>query len=358
MSILGTIAIGIIGSGSRGRGHIEFIKASRGRAEVVALADVDDDQIAQSVKLLASRPAVYKDYRKLLEDGRVDAVVVSSPNFLHKEHAIAALESGRHVLCEKPLATTVEDCQAILEAAKRSPKVFLAGHELRFALVYLKMRELIEQGRGGRLCQIIHTELRGDWNPRGWRRRDLKTGKLVNWRLLDYPSGGTLVEKCCHFTDLFLMMIGANPSRVACTGGVHFYRDGRETLDHASLILEYAGGCKATEVLSMYHRPTVNEFRVLGTEGAFMVRRHRTLDYWDYGKKPERIVDAATAAQDDRVPRHSGDMEMYEAFYDAIRDGKPLPFDNAISLHAVKTCLLGELSVSEHSFKDWKDLPG
>jgi len=76
------IAIGIIGSGNRGRRHIEFINASRGRAEVVALADVDDDQIAQSVKLLARKPAVYRDYRKLLEHRGLDAIVVSSPNFL------------------------------------------------------------------------------------------------------------------------------------------------------------------------------------------------------------------------------------------------------------------------------------
>ncbi len=306
----------------------------------MAAADVDSAKLPKG-------PAGYGEYRKLLEDKAVDAIVIATPNFLHKEHALASLAAGKHVLCEKPLATSVPDCEEILAAAKRSGKVFLVGHELRFAPAYQQMMELLYGGAIGEPRQLLHEELRPDWFAGGWKY------KGTNWRLLNMTTGGALVEKSCHFTDLFRMVTKQNPIRVSCSGGIQFYRDGRETLDNATLVLEYRNGVSATHTLSMFHRPESSELRVLGTKGVIRVRDHKNFESYAYGEAPQPFT--LTESSGART-MHSGDVEMHAAFVAAIVEKKRLPFDNQIAADAVKTCLLGQLAAAEHKTLPWSAL--
>jgi len=331
------VRYGIIGTGQRGQAHIRFIRALGAAAQVVAGADLDPSKMPENV-------TAYIDYRKLLDDRNVDAVVIATPNFLHKEHALVALSAGKHVLCEKPLATSVADCAEILAAAKRSGKVFLAGHELRFAPAYQRMSQLLGGGLIGAPKHILHEELRPDWFAGGWKYQG------TNWRLLNLTTGGALVEKSCHFTDLFRIVMGQNPVRVSCAGGVQFYKDGRETLDQATLVLEYANGVSATHTLSMFHRPESSELRVLGTKGVMRVRNHKDFESYEYGKAAQPVsLDEAAGGK----TMHSGDVEMHAAFVAAIAGHRPLPFDNQIAADAVKTCLLGQLAAERHQTLSW-----
>ena len=348
-----SIQFGVIGAGGRGRKHISLIKGLGPRARLAAIADPDEAQLARAAKLVPYTVAAHKDFRALLENKRLDVVVVATPNFMHREHAVAALGAGFHVFCEKPLATTVEDGRAIIAAAGQSRKMFLAGHQLRFGPVYTKMRELIREGKIGRLLRIVHTEYRPDWKRGAWIYTDLRTGKKGNWRYFQKPSGGTLVEKSCHFTDLYAMMTGANPLRAACTGGVHFYRDGRETMDHVNLSLYYPDGVMADHLLTMYHLPTLHEFRILGTEGAMVAEHHRTLDVYKYGAKPERVVGKGVPGGDPESGEDNGNAEMYEILYRAVTAGQAPPFPAATALDAVKACIMGETAAAERRVIEW-----
>lgn len=340
------VRYGIIGTGQRGRAHIRFIDALGGGAgRVVAVADSDPARLPSPTAGVSA----YGDYRRLLDDQTVDAVVVATPNFLHKEHAVAALAAGKHVLCEKPLATSVADCEAVLAAAAKSGRVFLTGHELRLAPVYQHMTQLLADGLIGGVKQILHEELRPDWFAGGWRYHG------INWRLLNETTGGALVEKSCHFTDLFRMVTGGNPVRVSCSGGVQFYKDGRETWDHAALVLEYSNGVTATHNLSMFHRPESNLLRVLGEKGVLRVRDHSQFETYAYGQAPQPVAVSGGAQQRPGV-MHSGDVEMHAAFVAAIVEKKPLPFDNRIAADAVKTCLLGQLAAQQHATLGWDAL--
>ncbi len=331
------VRYGIIGTGQRGQAHIRFIRALGPAARVVAASDTDPAKVQPDVEN-------YSDYHQLLANKNVDAAVIATPNFLHKEHALAALAAGKHVLCEKPLATSVADCAEILAAAKHSRKVFLVGHELRFAPAYLRMTQLLKDGAIGTPLQLLHEELRPDWFTRGWKYNG------TNWRLLNLTTGGALVEKSCHFTDLFRLVLGQNPVRVSCSGGIQFYKDGRETLDNATLVLEYPDGVTATHTLSMFHRPESSELRILGATGVMRVRDHKTFESYAYGQAP-RPVTIPDASRNQTM--HSGDVEMHAAFVAAIAEDKPLPFDNQIAADAVKTCLLGQLAIDRHATVSW-----
>jgi predicted dehydrogenase len=332
------VPYGVIGVGQRGRAHIERIAELRGAAYVAAVADVEEDSLHQAARLLPPSVKAYRSAAALLEDRAVEAVVVATPNFLHREHAEAAFAAGKHVLCEKPLATTIGDAQAILDASRRSGKVLLPGHELRFAPAYLALGEQLRQGRIGTICQIVHQEFRPDWSPFSWKYPDPATGKAMNWRFLNKTSGGTLLEKSLHFVDLFHLVIGANPQAVHCDGGISFYKDGRDTWDHLVLTMRYAGGATASHVLSMFHTPSETELRVLGTKGALSVKGHTALSGYEYGQAQRTIYDSGEG--ETSVARmHPGDREMHAAFVAAIREKKPLPFDPQIAMDAVVTCL-------------------
>src|SRR5689334_4887304 len=112
------VDIGVIGAGQRGRRHIEFLREAGG-ARIVALADNHAPSLAGAQFLLtddATETRIYRDWTDLLDDSRVEAVIIALPNHLHTEAAIAALQRGKHVLLEKPVALSVADCQRLRAA--------------------------------------------------------------------------------------------------------------------------------------------------------------------------------------------------------------------------------------------------
>lgn len=155
---------------------------------------------------------------------------------------IAALAAGKHVLCEKPMATTSRDCEEMRAAAERSDRVLLLGLQLRYASRYRELQALVEGGRIGRPRYMSFVELRGDWNNSNvWLYRDPASGREMNWRFSQTASGGALNEKVCHYFDILNWLAGAAPERVSAQGGLNCY-SGRETWDHATTSLSTRAG--------------------------------------------------------------------------------------------------------------------
>jgi len=227
------IKYGIIGIGGWATEvHIPIINQID-EAEIAALSSRSPDNLEKGYKLITGSPKNFSNYLGLLLED-LDAVIVTTPNHTHAEIVKSALEHDKNVFCEKPLATTVEDCNMLLELARKKGKVLQVGFELRYAPAIVKMKELIAQGEIGKpylsFCNVSRRML-----SRGWR---------------DSPelTGGMFVELGCHYLDLFGFLLSSRAVKVAAFGGKI---PEHNLIDHAYVLIDYDNGTKANMRLNM-----------------------------------------------------------------------------------------------------------
>ena len=287
-----TLRYGIIGAGSMGREHIENIKVMGG-GEVTAISD--PHQPSQEAALaIAPGAKVFSDHRALLDSGLVDAVVIATPNDTHVDVLRDALATDIAVFIEKPLATRVEDLKSILDwDAKRSALTWMAL-EYRYMP---PVAEVIARAKAGAVGKIHQVTIR--------EHREPFYVKVDNWNRFAERTGGTLVEKCCHYFNLMDIVIGQQPTRVFASGGQSVNHldekyDGKQAnmLDNAYVILEYANSARAMLDLCMFAEGSYDKeiLTVVGDEGkleSFLpsqnLRYSRREDWgtrkgWDEGK--------------------------------------------------------------------------
>jgi len=212
----GQVRIGVIGAGLRMRTVLErMLRASGSRLTISAVHDPDAGARAALGRLLAYEPTAAPSEGSLIADSAVDWVFIGSWNHVHARQIIAAFEAGKHVFCEKPLATTFEDCVRINEAAARAPECrFALGLVLRYSPHYSIIRRVLDSGKLGRLISFEFNEtLR--FNHGGYIFGD--------WRRFTEFSGGHVLEKCCHDIDLANWLCDSLPVRVASFGGRDFF---------------------------------------------------------------------------------------------------------------------------------------
>src|SRR6266404_5257412 len=231
------VSCGVIGCGVWGREILQTL-ATLPNAPVPAICDTYQPFLNRA-KESAPKAQTYQDYRKLLEDKSVEAVVVATPSHLHKEIVLAALQAGKHVYCEAPLATTVEDAQAIAQAAKAAIKLnFQSGLQLRSdaRTVYI-FDNFIRVGATGKpvFC-------RGQWHKKtSWRRATPNPDreKEINWRVSKATSGGLMGEIGIHQLDRMNWFLKAWPSAVTGYGSIMNWDDGRDVPDTVQSFFEY-----------------------------------------------------------------------------------------------------------------------
>ena len=182
------LRVGAVGCGARGR-HVMARLQALGRTRITALYDPGPGTAERVRAELAAEAEVVAGYREVVERDDVDLVLVCSPDHAHREPAVAAFEHGKHVFCEKPMATTVADCQAIWDAARAADRHLFVGFVLRYAPFYLGIKARIDGGDLGRVVSIEANEnlsaTQGAFFHRDWRRFRKFTGSY-------------LLEKCCH----------------------------------------------------------------------------------------------------------------------------------------------------------------
>ncbi|MFM8836415.1 MAG: Gfo/Idh/MocA family protein [Actinomycetota bacterium] len=263
---VGVLRYGVVGVGMMGCEHVRNLAAIDG-CEVVAIADPHQPS-RQNALQIAPLATEYLDYRQMLRKEKLDVLVIASPNFHHRQVLADALEFDVHLFVEKPLCITADECRQIIEIDRRAGKkdrVVWVGLEYRFMAPTARLIAEVANGSCGKLRMISIREHRFPF---------LK--KVDDWNRFNRFTGGTLVEKCCHFFDLMTLLARAQPSKIYASGAqsvnhLHEIYDGAhpDILDNAFVTIEFTNGVRAMLDLSMFAEGGKNEQEicVVGDEG-------------------------------------------------------------------------------------------
>jgi len=312
----------IIGSGMMGQEHILNLQLLPD-AEIVALADPDATMRAAAAALVGGDVAVYSDHRDLLRAGGVDALVIATPNHTHHAVLLDALETELPILVEKPLCTTVADCDAvILKARGRKAPVWVAM-EYRYMPPVARLIAAVRDGTVGTLRMLAIREHRFPFLQ-----------KVGHWNRFAANTGGTMVEKCCHFFDLMRLIIEAEPVRLYASGGqdVNHLDElyaGRQPdmLDNAYVVVDFANGVRALLDLCMFAEASKDqeEIAAVGDRGKVecgVPSSRLTIGIRQPLQLATEIVplDQALLAAGQH---HGSTFYQHQAFAACLRDGTP-----------------------------------
>jgi myo-inositol 2-dehydrogenase / D-chiro-inositol 1-dehydrogenase len=258
----------VIGCGVNGNEHI-YITLLEGRAMVHGIFDVNPGSIVQAQKTLAGfntgqELVCYDSLEAACHDPAVDALIISTPNYTHLQVLRTALQSGKHILLEKPMATTVADAYEILELSRDYPAVLQIGLQYRYKPIIVEaIHEAFDRKSIGDIKMVNMIEHRMPF-----------LDKVKQWNKFSKYSGGTLVEKCCHYFDLLNMFAQAKPVSVFATGSMavnfkEFEYNGEKSdiIDNAVVGVEYKNGVRAGFNLCMFAPMFYDEITLCGDEG-------------------------------------------------------------------------------------------
>lgn len=230
--------IGIIGVGSRGRFLLSFL-AEMQNVTIVAIADIYEPSIDESLKIVP-HAKVYRNYRYLLEDKNIEAVVVATPLSTHFQIVMDAFDAGKDVYCEKTIGYTMEECYRMYQKHLNTKRIFFTGQQRLFDPRYIKAMDLIHKGTFGKIASV-HTF----WNRNGDWRRPVPSPRyehLINWRLYKKYSKGIMTELACHQLQIGTWALGKLPDKVMGHGAITFWKDGREVYDNINCIYTFDTG--------------------------------------------------------------------------------------------------------------------
>ena len=266
------IGIGVIGTGSRGKQHFNFLNDVP-MFELVAFCDVLPFRLDEA-KDAEPGARAYSDYRRMLDDKDVDAVIVSTHFSEHHPVVLAAIDAGKHVYCEKTMIKGIAETREVFDAATMRPdQIFQTGFQYRTSPLYEAAARLIANGDIGQI-----TAVNCQWNRNGnWRRPvpDPKWERQVNWRMYREYSGGLVAELSSHQMGFCDWVIGSELETIQGVGGIDYWDDGRETYDNVHVVSRYKSGVTAT-----YSSQTTNSldgFRIAvrGKKGTVILTTRR-----------------------------------------------------------------------------------
>ncbi|MEH7179273.1 Gfo/Idh/MocA family protein [Neobacillus vireti] len=282
------LRIGVIGTGGRST-IVEYWHNPTGNSIVVGAADVSVEALEKFKKEINEEAFVTTDYRELLSREDIDAVAILTPDYLHEEHAIAALQAGKHVYCEKPLAITPEACDRILDEAKRSGKHFMIGFNMRYMSMYQTMKEIIDSGVIGDIKAV-------------WVRHFVGLGGYFyyhDWHGTAANTTSLLLQKASHDIDVIHWLTGSYATKVSAFGSLDYYggdkpndlhcpdcelkdtcpdaslerltqcafREEIDVEDNNMLIMELEGGIKASYMQCHFTPDYSRNYTIIGTKG-------------------------------------------------------------------------------------------
>jgi myo-inositol 2-dehydrogenase/D-chiro-inositol 1-dehydrogenase len=311
--------------------HIQNILALD-HCVVTAVADPHPESLewAQAAVGADTPLAKFGTVEELIESGLCDALVIASPNFTHHDVLVPAIESGLHLLIEKPLCTTLDDCRAIadLVATRPADQVIWMGLEYRYMPPLQRLMAEIEAGTTGDVKMVAIREHRFPFLV-----------KVDNWNRFSKNTGGTLVEKCCHFFDLMMQATRSRPIRVIASGSQDvnhldevYGGERSDILDNAYVIVEFENGSRGMLDLCMFAEASKNEREIVVVGDKAKLEALDTESVVRVGKRTDDIVSGINVVTEEVVTdanikhqglHHGASYLEHVDFADAIRSGRP-----------------------------------
>lgn len=302
------VRIGVIGNGGRGQYLMKEIRRSNYEIDFPAVCDIYDVRRDQAAKIAGGQPKKYGDYRQVLADNDIDAVIVATPDHWHARIAIDACKAGKDVYIEKPMVHNPKDGLAVVKAARDYKRIIQVGTQGRGMKQNVDAKEkYVDSGIMGKvgLVQTWYTSNRGyiQTAPPGMEKKPdgldweqwLGPGPRIPWKADVYFSpykwlhydGGMIMGIGIHVIDTAHFILGLKrPKAVSAGGGIYFYNDGRDTPDTVALILDYPENVTLTFIAEVLTAPGVKTsagVELRGTGGKLYVERYVTkdcLEYW------------------------------------------------------------------------------
>jgi myo-inositol 2-dehydrogenase / D-chiro-inositol 1-dehydrogenase len=337
-----TVRVAFIGVGNRGSYLLKNMLDVPG-IKIVAICDIDPENLKKAVDAATAAghtPDAYTEFRKLLDRKDIDAVVIATPVDLHKEMAIAALEVGKHVYCEKPMALNPEQCRMVVNATKTAKGIFQAGFQLRHDPNRAASMKLVHDGGIGKVLFL-----------QAYRHTDDLPRKTL-WYFDRSRSGDNIVEQACHIIDLMVWAAGSHPLRAYGTGGINLYKDeppGRTTMDNYAVIYDFPNDVRFTFSHIYFDPPHFSGIkeRVYGSQAAIDIA---TATVTERNKQAQpRTIEVPDAGKDSTYL-------SLAAFIDNAR-GQKTPLNNAESARiSTLTAMMGRQSIYEKRIVEWSEV--
>ncbi|MFT3965446.1 MAG: Gfo/Idh/MocA family oxidoreductase [Sphingobium sp.] len=346
-----TIRYGIVGTGMMGCEHIRNVRLLPNIA-ITAIADPIDASLGWAEAHLGDeRPRQFRSVEELTEKGEVDAVIIASPNHTHRSVLEPLFERGVAILCEKPLATTLEDALWVADRADRHDAPFWTGMEYRFMPPVRQFVREVHEGRVGRLRMLSMREHRFPFLP-----------KVGDWNRFSRNTGGTMVEKCCHFFDLMRLIVRSEAVRVYCSGAMDVNHlderyDGEtpDIIDNSFTVVDFADGTRAMLDLCMFADGAEHQEEISATGDKarldVLVPPGEIVFSPRVGLRAEKQVARHRIEVDPAIlgagSHHGATYYQHEGFARAIRDGGRVEVTARDGLEAVRIGLAAEISARE-----------
>lgn len=339
------IPTAVIGVGNRGS-HLLKGVLEQPNTKVVAICDIKPDRLDAAATVAAKdNPKTYANWRQVIDRKDIEAVFVATPPNLHSEMAIAALQSGKNVYCEKPIGVTPRQVQDLVLAAQASDKVFVAGQQLRS---YKQLTEAVAKIRAGVMGKVVMVKAQrhatGDL-PYG--------GSSGDWYFDVNKSGGYLIEQSVHNLDACNWVVGEHPSRVSGYGAMLVHPNepiGRTIFDSGTLSYEYPSGAIMSFTQNVFQPRGFpggsQNLLAFGTKGA--VDFLYSTNFYPIGGdgKPTQLSPQV------KEPTHA----HITAFYDCITKGSPNPAGIMEGATGALTAIMGHMAMVKQGSVDWIDL--
>lgn len=326
---------GLVGAGMMAQEHMRNLALIEG-AEVAALADPDEGMRTRAAGV-APKARLFSDYREMLSADLCDAYLIAGPNDLHHAMMIDVMATGKPILCEKPLCTTSADCRDLIARAEGRAAPIWVAMEYRYMPPAQRLLSELQAGTVGTPRMFAIREHRFPFLP-----------KVGDWNRFNARTGGTLVEKCCHFWDLMRLVLQSDPVRVYASGAMDVnHRDERyddrvpDIIDNAFAVVDFANGTRAMldlcmfaegsrwqEVLTVTGETAQVEARVPGPArfAPQWASHHAQIVISDRASKRETVE---TVEVDENIlqagDHHGSTFFQHQKFHDLIKSGQGTP---------------------------------
>lgn len=338
MSAKTEVRLGVIGLGNMGSEHIRNIEAGKvARLRVTAVCDI----VPEKLERYKDKYKCYTSSEELIRSGEVDAVIVATPHYFHTTIGIDALNNGLHTLVEKPISVHKADAEKLIAAHTNKDLVFSAMFNQRTDPHYIKLREIIQSGKLGKITRV-------NWIITNWYRTQAyydNGGWRATWK---GEGGGVLLNQCPHQLDLMQWLFGMPKSiRAYCKIG-NFHNI--EVEDTVTAYLEYPNGATGVFITTTGETPGTNRLEVCGEYGKIVIE-DGTIKWTTNTVGQEEFI--KTNPNGFATPEHwnieipcNGNgpqhMGIFNNFVEAILDGKPLlaPAEEGINSVELGTSML------------------